>query len=194
MYQRNLQASLNEMSLPKRIYSNVDVINNRNLNACPNWNCKIENGQKSNQRLREYDAIVMHPSEGFNIEYDYKPPPEQYFAFFSQESPVNTGKLLEPRTFNFSLNFRRDSPVSSPYGYAVKLAPKSRKFGTVIDERIISGKSHPITWFVSNSKTESRRELLVDELKKHIKIDIYGTHGSLICPRNSECEDLLDTK
>lgn len=82
-----------------------------------------------------------------------------------QESPVNTGKLLEPRTFNFSLNFRRDSPVSSPYGYAVKLAPKSRKFGTVIDERIISGKSHPITWFVSNSKTESRRELLVDELK-----------------------------
>lgn len=64
-----------------------------------------------------------------------------------------------------SLSYRRDSPISSPYGFAMKLAPKSSKIGRDVTESIIQQKRFPIAWFVTRRQSESKRERLVDELK-----------------------------
>nr|CAH0104290.1 unnamed protein product [Daphnia galeata] len=61
------------------------------------------------------------------------------------------------------------------------------------------GKTKMAVWFVSNCKTVlSSRNELVNELKKYIAIDVYGTCGNMTCPKKQdesyesteECRDL----
>lgn len=68
-----------------------------------------------------------------------------------------------------SLNFRRDSPVSSPYGYTVKLAPQSQPAADeLVDLKLIDNKTRPIAWFVSHCTTFSIREKYVKQLQVRI--------------------------
>ena len=48
---------------------------------------------------------------------------------------------------------------------------------------LIAKKSRIITWIVSNCKTHSRREKLVNNLKKYFKIDVYGKCGNKTLPQ-----------
>lgn len=52
-------------------------------------------------------------------------------------------------------------------------------------------------WFVSNCLNQpSKRNELVEKLKKYIDIDVYGDCGTFSCPGvtgSSPCDDLLDT-
>lgn len=45
-------------------------------------------------------------------------------------------------------------------------------------------KTKKIAWFVSNCKTESKREQLARQLKQYMPIDVYGNCGLLQCKRN----------
>ncbi|KAK5969700.1 hypothetical protein GCK32_017304 [Trichostrongylus colubriformis] len=118
---------------------------------------------------------------------------DQYVIFFSQESPVNRYlELPYPDYFNMSLGFRHDTPASSPYGYTVQLAPKSRPQGEVINMSLVNGKNKGAAWFVSHCATNSLRESYVRELKKSFPVDIYGSCGQLKCARGGACENMLD--
>ena len=51
-----------------------------------------------------------------------------------------------------------------------------------------------VAWFVSNCITFSRREKYVQELQKHIAVDIYGScQGGSKCPRGDKCDRMLQT-
>lgn len=55
-------------------------------------------------------------------------------------------------------------------------------------------KTKPIAWFVSNCDTQSKRESYVSELRRHIRVDIFGKCGTenFNCATNSKtCSDLL---
>jgi hypothetical protein len=43
-------------------------------------------------------------------------------------------------------------------------------------------------WFVSNCLSKSKRNEMVNELQKHMQIDVYGNCGTMTCPRNMEDE------
>ena len=48
---------------------------------------------------------------------------------------------------------------------------------------------------MSHCVTPNRREEYVDQLSKHIQVDVYGACGPLTCPRSQEdhCFAMLDT-
>jgi hypothetical protein len=62
-----------------------------------------------------------------------------------------------------------------------KIKWKKRHLNFHDDEilEIVKNKSKEAAWFASNCHTHSKRENLVDELGKFIKVDIYGKCGSL---------------
>lgn len=74
------------------------------------------------------------------------------------------------------MNFIRNSPISSPYGYTVKLANDSKPLGSLINDDTIRNKTIPIAWFVSNCKTASKREIYV----KYLKVYFFSQHLLLL--------------
>lgn len=52
---------------------------------------------------------------------------------------------------------------------------------------VVRGKSKLVTWFVSNCQAKSGRLEYVEELSKHIGVDIYGRCGAFSCNRNRDC-------
>ena len=81
--------------------------------------------------------------------------------------------------FNLTMTYRRDSDVFMPYGRIVK-QPQS---GDNNYQRH-KNKTELISWLVSNCNTRSKREVLVEELRKYLpadKIHVYGKCGSMKC-------------
>jgi hypothetical protein len=76
--------------------------------------------------------------------------PGQYFVHYSQESPLNMGANgAPPHFFNMSFGFRMDTPAASPYGFAARLAPRSRpdtQFWKELQEGIASKKGKAVAW------------------------------------------------
>lgn len=52
---------------------------------------------------------------------------------------------------------------------------------------VVRGKSKPVTWFVSNCQAKSGRLEYVEELSKHIGVDIYGKCGEYSCRKTWDC-------
>ncbi|CAI2341241.1 unnamed protein product [Caenorhabditis sp. 36 PRJEB53466] len=158
-----------------------------NLQGCPDWNCEFT---QDRSRAAEADAVLIAHQDP-----EFKRHPEQYVVYFSQESPANSGiQLPSPDYINMTLGFRHDTPAGSPYGYTVKLGPKSKLRGKVVDETLVARKTKGAAWFVSHCQTNSRREDFVKRLQKHLPVDIYGGCGPLKCPRgNGKCDTMLNT-
>lgn len=107
------------------------------------------------------------------------------------------------------MTYRWDSDVVAPYGYVrpignVPLHPSKHQMKFYLSNNLkgknyAKGKTKMAVWFVSNCKTVlSSRNELVNELKKYIAIDVYGTCGNMTCPKKQdesyesteECRDL----
>ncbi|VDM93178.1 unnamed protein product, partial [Onchocerca ochengi] len=153
----------------------ISQISDVNMGGCKEWKCIIR-FRKSNITTPIAEAILINSGK---IEH------------YEKESAANYP--IDDLSFNLSLNFIRKSPISSPYGYTVKLAKASKPIGSLIDNDIILNKTKPIAWFVSNCKTESQREVYVNYLKKYLTVDIFGICGDFYCAYNATCEKQLDT-
>ena len=93
------------------------------------------------------------------------------------------------------MTYRRDSDVSAPYGLFTQSSQPSSSVKTIQDRVRDLPKPKLVAWVVSNCKTPSKREDYVDELQKHIPVDIFGKCGTKNCPgkrTNSECGILLE--
>lgn len=138
---------------------------------------------------------------------------KQSYIHYSFESPVWGGAdtLLKMGTFfNGSMSYRLDSTFVRRWGSIKKVKdhPASwtelkgiiQNFGE--RNRHISKKSANqtalVSWFVSHCKTFSRRESLVEELRRHIPVDIFGTcpFGNQVCGKKEgeDCLKLLHLK
>ena len=95
------------------------------------------------------------------------------------------------------MTYRRDSDVFMPYGRIVE----QPQYGENKYHRH-TNKTGLISWLVSNCKTRSKREVLVEELRKYLpadKIHVYGQCGSMKCsgasPDNRDgCWKMLEQK
>lgn len=79
----------------------------------------------------------------------------------SQESPAHAGNDVP---YNFTLNFRQDSPSASPYGYTVHLSEK-KSLENEVNSTLIEGKTKGAAWWVSHCSTNSGRENYVKQLQ-----------------------------
>jgi alpha-1,3-fucosyltransferase len=95
----------------------------------------------------------------------------------------------QPDRFNWTYTYRQDSNVLATYGRLYersKLPEMFRPFA-----HILKGGAHlstrrkdedgMVVWVVSRCKSISRRELIVAELQKYIRVDEYGSCGGTAC-------------
>lgn len=146
------------------------------------------------------DALVFHwrDIDFFDIPAKLA---NQTWVLYNKESPENVPILqtympwLMNENFDWTLTYREDSDVYAPYGYFAK------RNDTINDDHArtaeadtYKNKTKMIAWLVSNCHTTSRREQLVDELRKYLPVDILGDCGANTCPRTQsrECERSIE--
>ena len=101
------------------------------------------------------------------------------------------------------MTYRKDSDIAAPYRWIVpidqpKLGPFQTKFNqptklgdlrkNLVDD--IKAKNKLVAWVVSHCDTHSEREKYVEELRKHIPVDVYGNCGENFCP--GDCKGRIE--
>ncbi|XP_014468184.1 PREDICTED: alpha-(1,3)-fucosyltransferase C-like isoform X2 [Dinoponera quadriceps] len=165
--------------------------------------CKIFNDH-DHLHVEDYDAVLFHGNELSAYEVPLMRRRQQFYVYVNLESPANRAvpyKYYE-NYFNLTMTYRLDSDILWSYDNIEDaktgdlLAPAENpdwgvyQNGEAVDETILDvvrGKSKPVIWFVSNCNAKSGRLKYVEELEKHIGVDIYGKCGSHSCSKNQDC-------
>ncbi|CAG2111592.1 unnamed protein product [Medioppia subpectinata] len=113
----------------------------------------------------------------------------QKWVLFNWESPEHSragehgGRDVHSLVnhIDWFMNYRRDSDIYVPYGSVTKCVTKWQ------NEDLFDGKSASVAWIVSNCHTPCNRETYVNDLRKHIDIDIFGKCGQHDCPQDGTC-------
>ncbi|XP_063230901.1 alpha-(1,3)-fucosyltransferase C-like [Bacillus rossius redtenbacheri] len=176
-------------------------------NNCPVDNCLVTNRRDVGPNLEDFDAIIFHAWQlGWITKraLSARRRPHQRYVFFLLESPSIHRSRLDHLTdfFNWTMTYRRDSDIYRPYSLFVPVN-ESRSYLDLDQMRhpvwadpvnatpveVPSGKTRLVAWFVSNCRTPGKRELYVQELSKHVQVDVYGKCGSPECPwhKRGEC-------
>ncbi|XP_033362947.1 alpha-(1,3)-fucosyltransferase C-like [Bombus vosnesenskii] len=177
---------------------------------CPVNDCYATNNRHM-VNPTDFDAVLFHGND-LNLEdLPKNRSPRQWYVFVNLESPANrpmTNYFYED-FFNITMTYRLDSDIVWTYAVVkdartnVNVAPSrnvnwsafyagsgNRTIAYDVDaslSKTIRGKTKPIIWFVSNCMAKSGREEYVNELSKHIPVDVYGKCGNMFCPRNEDC-------
>ena len=71
--------------------------------------------------------------------------------------------------YNLSSSYHHKADVRTRYGYCHEL-----NHSETLENNYTRGKKGLVSWFVSNCDTQNKRKEFVIELKKHIKVHVYG--------------------
>ncbi|KRX77732.1 Alpha-(1,3)-fucosyltransferase C [Trichinella sp. T6] len=178
-------------------YSDANITNDF-LKFCPEQKCQLTYDRRM---LNNSAAVVFYDR---TVDVNDLPPQrldKQHFVFFLMETPyyksLEAFDKLKRNFYTLTMTYRTDSDIYSPFGYF-----KRRKNPIEIDREqllaVARNKTKMIGWLGSNCKAASKRYLYMDELKKHIDLDIYGKCGldkcaktELIYTEEDPCEQLF---
>ena len=145
--------------------------------------------------------------------------PHQHWVTFLRETPSRVSAVKQPHNtwFNWTIAWKLNADIVRPCGICLPTQDKIANDPSSITDTIrrvyrnrtdsipwqhtkmlythtagnvAKGKTRTVLWAVSNCNTPSRRERYVDELKRHIKVDIIGKCGDGAC-RSDSCKDLF---
>lgn len=164
-----------------------DVVN---FKMCRYTDCSVTTDRS---RMMDCEAVIFQHNS-----LPVTPPmktPKQVWIFTSSESPYYTKRtVLMPKwrhVFDWFMSYRRDSDVFFGNGHIIpRQTPLARDYDLLFSE-----KRGEVAWIVSNCRTRSRREKYVEELKKHIKVDVFGKCGEACepykFPGNDSCHERI---
>uniref|UniRef100_A0AC34FP33 Fucosyltransferase n=1 Tax=Panagrolaimus sp. ES5 TaxID=591445 RepID=A0AC34FP33_9BILA len=111
-------------------------------------------------------------------------------VFICYESPLHRPLYKEaPKDyFNITVTYRLDSDVTMLYDFFEPVSDASKAWDQDEVNKIIDEKTNPALYFVSHCDTPSKRELIVEELKKYINITQYGNCNKKFCEKGGDCE------
>ncbi|XP_075528381.1 alpha-(1,3)-fucosyltransferase 7-like isoform X2 [Dermacentor variabilis] len=138
--------------------------------------------------IRSADAVVIHDRDANGRDLPRYRAEHQRWVYWNMEAPPNSRpeKMASLRgVFNWTYTYRRDSDVPHPYFFVRSVARRST--APPAEHTPTFNRSGLVAWVASNCRTSSRRETFVDELRKHIAVDTFGSCGNLACPRNEDC-------
>ena len=185
-------------------------------NGCEVTACEIYDN-RSAMPFEQYDAVVMNIHEIYMTRRPeitgFQRTQRQRFIFLSQESP-QTIPYLNPAQyanyFNWTMTYKLNSDIQLLYGRIDQLpaAPVSAqqvdyfiKNTHRLTENMAANKTRNVVWMVSHCNTAGKRETYLQELQRHIDVDVYGGCGNFSCQRNGthwlsepHCYDLLAEK
>lgn len=155
---------------------------------CPIKECRISFQRKD---FNKSDAVIF---DGFTLpeRATKSKPRDQIWILYHNDSPmtyrVTDRYHLCKEKFNWTLSYRRDADFYFNMGRFETLEQKNNMNFT----NIVNGKSKLVAIVVSNCHTHSKRHEFIQELKKHVAVDIYGRCGPLKCDNNNRFEHLQD--
>lgn len=171
--------------------------------------CRITTDSKVFSRA---DAVVFHMRDDFNRRFaQRRRHHRQRFVFTLWESPQHTGDLKSFRQFfNWTMTYRLDSDIVASYfsgnsffhrssSFFQKLTKENSSFQPAFvedrpsNETLAKKTLGTIAALISNCHGQSRRLLLIRELRKFIDVKIYGKCGEP-CPSESNCREFLAEK
>ncbi|XP_075528392.1 alpha-(1,3)-fucosyltransferase C-like [Dermacentor variabilis] len=138
--------------------------------------------------IRWADAVVIHDRDADGNDLPRYRAEHQRWVYWNKEAPPNSRpeKMASLRgVFNWTYTYRRDSDVPHPYFY-VRPVARPRTVPPAANTPPLN-QSRLAVWVASNCRTSSRRETFVEELRKHMAVDAFGSCGNLACPRNEDC-------
>lgn len=112
--------------------------------------------------------------------------PEQVWVMYNAEAPPNLHYTWFSwmGAFNWTMTYRTDSTIPSPYGTFVRLNPEEAKIAELqykyIDFAI--NKTRMSVAIMSNCADVSQRYQHLDRLRQYINVDYFGKCGNLSCP------------
>lgn len=176
-------------------------LKNNGTPELPYW---TENRKCADQCYISNDRRTINVSDAIVFYYcDLKPsdmPAEralgQKWVFWSLESPTNC--KLSPlvswkAAINWTMTYRLDSDVLDTYGNVTpKKVPTSYSFQSLRERW--KRKTVMAVWPVSHCNTFGKREHFVDELRKYMRVDVYGKCGNFSCPRFKGCHKKFATQ
>ncbi|KAM4589849.1 alpha-(1,3)-fucosyltransferase 4-like [Fundulus diaphanus] len=131
------------------------------------------------------DAVIIHHREIATGEADLPPEPRpsaQKWIWMNYESPTHTSGLwfLEG-VFNLTMSYRTDSDIFLPYGY---LVPRGRTATVGPESGFTHQLSHSrrprkgfVAWVVSNWSATHARVGFYKQLRRFIRVDVFGRDG-----------------
>lgn len=182
------------------------LISLKTFPSCPilssDMKCRYVHNQRDLYNTSTAIFISGHTFQSNRQDLPKQPRPSgQLWIYHNLEPPTMTSKLTLPildRMFNLTSTYASYSDLPMPYGTHCKYAEKGNawKNETRLELLTKTGrKTSLVAWFSSNCHTKSRREKYVDELRKHIDVDVYGKCGELNCSRGGDsCYKMLDVK
>lgn len=91
--------------------------------------------------------------------------------------------------FNFTVTYRSDSDLPMPYDCLKELDKNDTdKWSDEEVDKAISNKNNMALYLVSHCSTDSKRESIIEKIKKYINITQFGECNNNQCPRDEECE------
>ncbi|KAK4874449.1 hypothetical protein RN001_013809 [Aquatica leii] len=171
-----------------RFEPDLALRHNRNpsnlLKGCSVQNCKMS--FKDNE-LETADLVVfyLHRTQTIKQIPNRTAKRSQIWAFLTDESPYNTFSYKTDNhiqsynnIFNWSMNYRMTSDIPVPYGRAIALNKNAAKINIV--EWNNSKRQDVLVAIAVSHCTEKRLEY-VKELNNYIRVDMYGSCGTLKC-------------
>ncbi|XP_069003428.1 alpha-(1,3)-fucosyltransferase 4-like [Embiotoca jacksoni] len=133
------------------------------------------------------DAVIIHHREIATGTADLPPEPRpraQKWIWMNYESPAHTSRLWRfEGVFNLTMSYRTDSNIFLPYGYLVPRARTARGLKSNLKHRL-HGPSHSdllrprlAAWVISNWSESHARVALYYQLRRFIRIDVFGRAG-----------------
>ena len=152
----------------------------------------------NNKRFSESDLVIFHarnmPSLTHLRSLLNSRPTSQRWVYALWESP-NATPDTRPLNglFNLTWTYRADADFWTPYGRYEQLSQEDIKRNGIANAKdYTQGKSELVAWIVSNCRSQLRISL-VRELKKYIKVDVFGRCSGRAfgeprnCPKTTEC-------
>uniref|UniRef100_A0A182NZS3 Fucosyltransferase n=1 Tax=Anopheles epiroticus TaxID=199890 RepID=A0A182NZS3_9DIPT len=181
------------------------------MKHCPVTACVLTSYHELLPSIVEYDAVVFHVATQWDGPLPAVRSPHQVYVAALMESPAHTkhSLALDGSYFNWTMTYRLDSDVLFNYLSVVDvesgevIAPGLRPSwrngfqeyanGSLVET--VSRKRRMAAQFVSHCGALSGRDRLVQSLQKAgLEVDVYGSCGTLSCPRGKpECDHMLDT-
>ncbi|ELT89965.1 hypothetical protein CAPTEDRAFT_67137, partial [Capitella teleta] len=81
--------------------------------------------------------------------------------------------------FNLTSTYAYDSNI--PSRLEMTCVANNAELQSLEKVNFATGKSRGVAWFVSHCQTQSKREAYVEQLQKHIEVDVYGACGPYSC-------------
>lgn len=111
----------------------------------------------------------------------------QMWIYMTLESPVHMRGINRKQqwnnAFNWTMSYRQDSDVFTPYAKLSKrLTLKENNYTDIFEQ-----KSKDVAWVVSNCHAHSKRMKYVQMMKKYINVDIFGRCGKACNSSGDNC-------